>query len=133
MEQYPNYFEMELDFNKLPKIDHDHASYADYILCVTRLWCRENNVTYNGLLASLCSAVLQGNIVVEKKDREKLHALQSRESRAERAISTLTPADFLYNLYNKYHVPISDYSEMEFILGHKNYILNKLGGIHISK
>ena len=33
------------------------------------------------------------------------------------------------NLYNKYNVPLSDYSEMEFMLGHKNYILEKLGSI----
>lgn len=133
MEVYPNYFEDELNIDLLPRLAHDHASYSNYIMSLTKLWCKKQDIMYSNLVASLCSAVLQGNIVVEKRDRAKLQILQSCTSQAERAISTLTPADFLYNLYNKYNVPISDYSEMEFILGHKNYILNKLGNINTSK
>lgn len=133
MEVYPNYFEDELNTDLLPKMPHDHASYANYIISLTKLWCKKQDIMYSNLTASLFSAVLQGNIVVEKRDRAKLQILQTGTSQTERAISTLTPADFLYNLYNKYNVPISDYSEMEFILGHKNYILNKLGNINTSK
>lgn len=133
MEVYPNYFEDELNKELLPRIPHDHASYSNYIISLTRLWCKKHDIMFNNLMASLFSAVLQGNIVVEQKNKEHILLIQASTSQAERAIATYTPDDFLYNLYNKYNVPISDYSEMEFILGHKNYILNKLSNIHTSK
>ena len=128
MEMYPDYFHMDINKDFLPKMTNDHQSYARYIESLFRLWCKENDIMYVSLMASLYSAVLQGNIVVEKKNKERMQFIQAG-TRAERSLYTYTPSDFLYNLYNKYNVPLSDYSEMEFMLGHKNYILEKLGSI----
>lgn len=129
METYPDYFNKELNFDLLPKMQSNHYSYANYVIALGKLWCKENGILYSALIASLISSVLQGNIIVEKKDKEPIIAIQQGQNIIDRAISTYAPSDLLYNIYTKYQVPLSDYSEMEFILGHKAYILDKFGNV----
>lgn len=126
MEFYPNYFEHKLNTDLIPDPQPNRTSYANYIISLIKLWCADNDIVYTNFLASLFSLVLQGKIKIEKKDKRDLLTVVGGLSKADRIIAALSPSEFLYNIYNKHNVPISDYSEIEFLLGYKNYILDKL-------
>lgn len=128
MEYYPNYYETDLNLEFLPKPPHDKSSYNQYIISLTKLWCKTNDINYNMLLASLLSSVLQGEILVVPKKKEAYLPLVNK-CRMDKLQSTAMPKDILYSLHTKYNLPLSDYSNIDFMVGYKNYLLSKLGGI----
>ena len=128
MKYYPNYYETDMNKDLIPNPPHNKYSYAQYINSLGRLWCKENDVNFNMLVASLISAVLQGNIKVEKKDKDEYLYLIN-QSRIDRLLYSQEAKQLLYTLVNSYNVPLSDYSDNEFMLSYKNYLLDKLGSI----
>ena len=133
MEFFPNHFENPVCLNEIVKLSWDKNSYTNYIIAVTKKWCEKNNVIYKALAASLFSAVLTGDIKVEIKEKEGLLPIYTL-SKEEKFLDNSPPSTYLYNLYNKYNLLISDYdSDNDFLLGFKNYLLNKFTDIQISK
>ena len=128
MKYYPNYYETDMNKDLIPNPPHNKYSYAQYINSLGRLWCKENDVNFNMLVASLISAVLQGNIKVEKKDKDEYLYLIN-QSRIDRLLDSQEPRQLLYTLVNSYNIPLSDYDDNEFMLSYKNYLLDKLGGV----
>lgn len=131
MEFYPTYFETDIDdLNSLYNcaVLKEKQSYPNYIEYLSKIYARKHNINWSSLVASLLTAVMQGEIKVEVKNYDELRLLLSTPV-AHRIQTLHTPDEFLYNLYNKYSRPISDYSNLEFMLGYRTYLLDKFGSV----
>ena len=127
MEYYPILEEVNDEVATTAHFPPDRTGYTSYIEGCFRAWCKYNDISYIALLASLMQLVLLGNIRVEKKDRNSIIVPTTRQTLPERLLLHQTPADYLYNLYNKYDVPVSDNENQELMLSYKNALLQKLG------
>lgn len=128
MNFYPDYFSSELNLEAIPNPPDDRTTYNQYVISLGKLWCKKHDMLYSTLVASLLSSVLQGNILIETKDAKAIHR-HAWNNRVDRAITPIKPSDVLYNVYTKHKTPLSDYSELEFMVGYKSYLLDKLGRV----
>lgn len=128
MKFYPTFFSTNLYLEAMANPPSDRLTYNQYIISLGKIWCKSHGVLYSTLVASLLTAVLQGNILIEEKPSKDI-IKSAWGDRVTRAIKPIQPCDIMYNVYTKHHTLLSDYDDLDFMLGYKDFLLNKLGSI----
>lgn len=132
MKLYPSLYETKKNLTADLFLKKNQASYTKYLSLLTRKWCKCHNLSYEALIASLCSLVLQGIIKVERKDRGFCSQCVS-DPLSIRGLTAQSPEEYLYRLYNKHGVLLSDYTDNDLILSYKQELLEKFGGVNVPK
>ena len=125
MKFYPSFNISDAVPADLSKPYHDKYSFPTFIISCARKWCVDNDITYNNLVASLLLPVLQGEILVEAKNKRDLQLINALP-RLEKIVNPANASNTLYNLYNKHFIPVSRGVDTDYIFCFNTFIVENL-------
>lgn len=125
MKFYPSFNIKDTIPIDLSKPYHDKYSFPTFIISCARKWCADNDITYNSLVASLLLPVLQGEILVETKNKRDLQLINCLP-RLEKIVNPANASNSLYNIYNKHFIPVSRGVDTDYIFCFNAFIAESL-------